>query len=128
MTQSWLHGLWTDEPIKILQITIIMDQSLSPAQLQDLLHDTQESLAASFARIEAYRLQNRQLRSELAQLRAQVHGSDERTVIESSKDASALETCSLKFPQQRNVGSHPIVICDGSNKVASLLFVRIPDR
>ena len=102
-----------------------MDQSLSPTQLQDLLHDTQESLAASFERIEAYRLQNRQLRTELAQLRAQVHGSEEQTLTGSNKEApSALETCSLKFPQQRNLGSHPIVICDGSNKVATFVVVR----
>jgi len=101
-----------------------MDQSLSPTQLQDLLNDTQESLAASFARIEVFRLQNKQLREELAQLRAQVHGSEGQAPPSQSKESSSLEACALQFPQQRSMGSHPIMLCDGLNKV--LLQYKLP--
>lgn len=47
--------------------------SLTADQLRALLQDTQSSLAAAFARMEAYRLQNRALRDELSSLRNQVH-------------------------------------------------------
>ena len=94
-----------------------MDQSLSATQLQALLEDAQASLAASFARIEAYRLQNRQLRDEVSALR-NAGGPDAKAVDGPSKER-ALAACSLTFPQQRNTGSHPIVIIDGSKKVRS---------
>jgi hypothetical protein len=88
-----------------------MDQQLSPSQLQALLEDTQASLAASFARIEAYRLQNKQLRDEVASLRNQVHGNGQEQGP-SVQDRA----CSLTFPQMRNAASssqHPITIVDG---------------
>ena len=93
-----------------------MDQSLSATQLQALLEDAQASLAASFARIEAYRLQNRQLRDEVSALR-NAFATDAKA--DGPSKEPVLSACSLTFPQQRNTGSHPIVIIDGSKKVRS---------
>ncbi|GAX72932.1 hypothetical protein CEUSTIGMA_g387.t1 [Chlamydomonas eustigma] len=106
-----------------------MDQDLSHAQLRVLLDDTQASLAASFARIEAYRLQNKQLRDELASLRNQVHGDAQssKTVATSISPSQS----SLTFPQQKNILSgassshHPIEIVDGPSgrKIPGSIFI-----
>ncbi len=88
-----------------------MDQQLTYQQLQALLEDTQASLAASFARIEAYRLQNRQLRDELAALRSAVHGAAGTEEAE----AGPLSSISIKFPQMASAPSaqHSVTIIDG---------------
>ncbi|GLC34515.1 hypothetical protein PLESTM_000207100 [Pleodorina starrii] len=49
-------------------------ESLSTSQLKAILEDTQASLAAALGRIEAFRIREKQLVNELAQLRQQVHG------------------------------------------------------
>ena len=75
---------------------------LSPQQLKTLLEDTQGSLAASLARIEAFRLRERLLTHELAQLRQQVHGQA------SSKPGSRRHSASGgggELPQQQELAS-----------------------
>lgn len=47
---------------------------LQPSQLKALLEDCQASLAASLARIEAYRIRERHILEELSALRTAVHG------------------------------------------------------
>jgi hypothetical protein len=110
---------------------------LSHAQLSAILEDTQESLAAAFARVEAFRLANRQLKEEVAALRNQVHGQSQ-----SSADAPNLavpsQPCSIDFPQARDAqdkhaafsgrgggtvlvsevqGEHPVALIVGGKKV-----------
>lgn len=98
-----------------------MDTSLNQTQMSDLLQDTQASLAASFARIEAYRLQNKQLRDEVAHLRAQVHGGGEAegsTGPSIAKESLKFPPQQTQFPQQRSIGSHPVTIIEGASKVS----------
>ncbi len=112
---------------------------LTPDQLRILLDDTQASLAASFARIEAYRIQNRQLLDEVSQLRSHVHGGREPQAAGSHSEPGVhrvpSEACSINFPQQKNAapvwtslnsrpvlisdleGEHPVQIINGGKKV-----------
>ncbi|GFR42419.1 hypothetical protein Agub_g3322 [Astrephomene gubernaculifera] len=48
---------------------------MNPSQLKTILEDTQASLAAALGRIEAFRIREKQIMSELTQLRQQVHGA-----------------------------------------------------
>ena len=74
---------------------------LSHAQLSAILEDTQESLAAAFARVEAFRLANRQLKEELAALRInQGHGQTNGDQPNLSVPSS--HPCSIDFPQTRD--------------------------
>lgn len=94
---------------------------LGLAQVKTICEDTQASLAAALARIEAFRIRERQLIDELSQLRAQVHGQqieearglfrksfEENSPEIDSKKASAeqqpvdlasLGTCSITIPK-----------------------------
>eukprot|EP00798_Chlamydomonas_sp_ICE-L_P011721 gene11721-35010_t len=49
---------------------------LRPEQLRALLDDAQATLAASLGRMEAHRIQNKQLLDEVSQLRNVVHGAE----------------------------------------------------
>lgn len=110
---------------------------LSHAQLVAILEDTQESLAAAFARVEAFRLANRQLKEEIAALRSQVHG---QTSAEFQNLAVPSQPCSIDFPQAKDVqdrnavfsgrgggtvlvsevqGEHPVALIVGGKKVRS---------
>lgn len=113
------------------------DQDLSVPQLSALLEDTQASLAAAFARVETYRLQNRQLRDELSRLRGQAlsGGGDASSEGPNGKRMPASGVCSVSFPQAstsgvgfnsvRNgavyvsqlSGQYPVAILNGGKKV-----------
>lgn len=52
---------------------------MNPQQLKAVLDDTQASLAAALGRIEAFRIREKQILSELSTLRQQVHGGADPT-------------------------------------------------
>lgn len=73
---------------------------LTEEQLKAQLDDTQASLAAALARIEAMRLKERQLVAELSALRKQVHGSAVNASLESKGARAAPMQSGSKDPSR----------------------------
>lgn len=88
-------------------------EELTKEQLIALLEDTQDSLAAALARLESMRLQNRQLKGELSQLRQQVHGHSQPAATGAPKGSFDVSSraASIVFPQEQNVAGPDWTTC-----------------